>query len=76
MILKATGKPESLITTVTDRPGHDRRYALSSAKVESETGWRPQMPFEEGLAFPIGWYRRTANGWGGSFRASIRSITA
>ena len=60
MILKATGKSESLMTRVTDRPGHDRRYALSSAKIESETGWRPQMPFEEGLAFTIDWYRRNS----------------
>ena len=60
MILQATGKPESLMTTVTDRPGHDRRYALSSAKIEAETGWSPQMPFEEGLAFTVDWYRRNA----------------
>jgi dTDP-glucose 4,6-dehydratase len=62
MILKATGKPESLMTTVTDRPGHDRRYALSSAKIERETGWHPQMPFEEGLAYTIDWYRKN-NEW-------------
>ena len=42
MILKATGKPESLMTTVTDRPGHDRRYALTSEKLEQETGWKPR----------------------------------
>ena len=60
MILQATGKPESLMTTVTDRPGHDRRYALSSAKIEAEIGWSPQMPFEEGLAFTVDWYRRNA----------------
>lgn len=57
MILQATGKPESLMTTVTDRPGHDRRYALSSEKLERETGWRPEMPFEVGLAETIDWYR-------------------
>lgn len=57
MILKATGQPESLMTTVTDRPGHDRRYALSSAKIEAETGWRPHVPFEQGLAQTIEWYR-------------------
>ena len=55
-ILKATGKPESLMTQVTDRPGHDRRYALSSAKVQRETGWSPIVPFEEGLARTIAWY--------------------
>ncbi len=56
-ILAATGKPESLMKTVTDRPGHDRRYALSSEKLERETGWKPEMPFDEGLASTIQWYR-------------------
>ncbi len=56
-ILAATGKPESLMTTVTDRPGHDRRYALSSEKLIRETGWEPQMGFDDGLAQTIGWYR-------------------
>jgi dTDP-glucose 4,6-dehydratase len=58
MILKATGKPESLMTTVTDRPGHDRRYALTSEKLERETGWSAQVPFEEGLQSTVDWYRR------------------
>jgi dTDP-glucose 4,6-dehydratase len=61
-ILAATGKPESLMETVTDRPGHDRRYALSSEKVMRETGWRPQVSFEEGLAATIKWYRQNS-GW-------------
>jgi dTDP-glucose 4,6-dehydratase len=61
-ILSATGKPESLMETVTDRPGHDRRYALSSEKVMRETGWRPQVSFEEGLAATIDWYRQNT-GW-------------
>jgi len=59
-ILKITGKPESLITRVADRPGHDRRYALSSAKLERETGWAPQMNFDEGLQATIDWYRNNA----------------
>jgi dTDP-glucose 4,6-dehydratase len=58
MILKATGKPESLMTTVTDRPGHDRRYALTSEKLEHETGWKPEVPFEEGLPATVDWYTR------------------
>jgi dTDP-glucose 4,6-dehydratase len=57
MILRATGKPETLMTTVTDRPGHDRRYALRSDKVQGETGWTPLMSFEEGLALTIHWYQ-------------------
>jgi dTDP-glucose 4,6-dehydratase len=59
-ILAATGKPESLIRYVTDRPGHDRRYALSSEKIERETGWAPRMPFEEGLAATVDWYRKNS----------------
>jgi dTDP-glucose 4,6-dehydratase len=56
-ILQVTGKPESLMQTVADRPGHDRRYALSSAKITAETGWRPQVDFEAGLASTIAWYQ-------------------
>jgi dTDP-glucose 4,6-dehydratase len=56
-ILKATGTPESLMKTVEDRPGHDRRYALSSAKLMRETGWAPSVEFEAGLARTVEWYR-------------------
>jgi dTDP-glucose 4,6-dehydratase len=56
-ILTITGRPESLMTTVKDRPGHDRRYALSSEKIERETGWSPQMSFEQGLAYTVDWYK-------------------
>jgi dTDP-glucose 4,6-dehydratase len=58
MILNAVGRPDSLMRTVTDRPGHDRRYALTSEKLERETGWAPQVPFEEGLQFTVDWYRK------------------
>jgi dTDP-glucose 4,6-dehydratase len=61
-ILAATGKPESLIRYVADRPGHDRRYALSSAKIERQTGWAPAMDFERGLAATVDWYRANP-GW-------------
>jgi dTDP-glucose 4,6-dehydratase len=57
MLLALTGKPESLIQYVVDRPGHDRRYALSSEKLMRETGWRPVVDFEAGLARTIQWYR-------------------
>jgi len=57
-ILDAVGKPHSLMQTVKDRPGHDRRYALSSEKLMRETGWKPEKPFEEGLQATIDWYRR------------------
>ena len=56
-VLALTGKSESLIQYVTDRPGHDRRYALSSEKLMRETSWRPLMDFETGLAKTIDWYR-------------------
>lgn len=56
-ILAITGRPSSLIQYVTDRPGHDRRYALSSEKLMRETGWKPEMNFEQGLAATVGWYR-------------------
>jgi dTDP-glucose 4,6-dehydratase len=57
MILNAVGKPDSLMKTVTDRPGHDRRYALTSEKLERETGWATRVPFEEGLQSTVDWYR-------------------
>ncbi len=57
-ILAATDRPENLMTRVTDRPGHDRRYALNCEKLQAHTGWRPEMPFEEGLALTIEWYRK------------------
>jgi dTDP-glucose 4,6-dehydratase len=55
-LLYLTGEPGSLIEYVTDRPGHDRRYALSSEKLMRETGWRPEMDFETGLERTIQWY--------------------
>ena len=55
-ILKQLGKPESLITFVTDRPGHDLRYAIDSSKVEKELGWDRTYNFEEGIKETIDWY--------------------
>ncbi len=57
LILKQLGKPSSLMTTVTDRPGHDRRYAITTEKIEKATGWQAEVPFEAGLAQTIQWYR-------------------
>jgi dTDP-glucose 4,6-dehydratase len=56
LILQFLGKPESLIRFVPDRPGHDRRYALDCSKIERELGWRPEIPFERGLAETVRWY--------------------
>jgi dTDP-glucose 4,6-dehydratase len=55
-ILRELQKPESLIRFVTDRPGHDRRYAMNSAKLEAELGWRPEHDFAAGLAATVRWY--------------------
>lgn len=60
-ILAATGKPESLLKTVEDRPGHDRRYAITSEKILKETGWAPQVEFEQGLADSVAWYMRNSD---------------
>jgi len=57
MVLRATGQTEDLIEYVGDRPGHDRRYALSSEKLMRETGWQPVMNFETGMAKTVAWYR-------------------
>ncbi len=61
-ILRLTGKPESLIRPVTDRPGHDRRYSLDSGKVH-ELGWRPRHPFPDALAETVRWYREHEAWW-------------
>jgi dTDP-glucose 4,6-dehydratase len=62
-ILAATDRDESLIEYVTDRPGHDRRYSLSSAKVR-ELGWEPSRRFSEGLHQTVEWYRDNEWWWG------------
>lgn len=56
-ILDALGKPHDLIKFVTDRLGHDRRYAIDPTKAETELGWKPQVTWEEGLAATLAWYR-------------------
>jgi len=56
-ILEVTGRPSSLIKYVQDRPGHDRRYALSNQKLTQETGWRPTVDFDDGLQLTVRWYR-------------------
>lgn len=55
-ILQRLGKPESLITFVKDRPGHDRRYAIDASKLERELDWRPAVSFEQGISQTIEWY--------------------
>jgi dTDP-glucose 4,6-dehydratase len=67
-ILELTGRDESLIEHVTDRPGHDRRYSLSSDKLRAELGWAAQVRFADGLARTVAWYRDNEDWW-----APIRS---
>lgn len=55
-ILRALNKPESLIRFVTDRPGHDLRYAINATKIERELGWTPQTKFDAGIQTTIQWY--------------------
>src|SRR5690606_26965443 len=53
---REVGESEKLITYVTDRPGHDRRYAIDANKIKNELGWEPSVTFEEGLSICIDWY--------------------
>jgi dTDP-glucose 4,6-dehydratase len=63
-VIELTGAEESLIEHVTDRPGHDRRYSLSSEKLRTELGWEAQVHFAEGLERTVAWYRENEEWWG------------
>lgn len=60
MLLRILDRPESLLTPVTDRLGHDRRYAVDWSKIRREFDWTPEIPFEEGLRRTVDWYRANA----------------
>lgn len=60
MLIRLLGRDESSIRYVTDRPGHDLRYAIDCSKAERELGWQPEVPFEAGLAETIRWYQANA----------------
>lgn len=60
-LLHALGKPRSLIRFVTDRPGHDRRYAIDPALVETDLGWQPRETWESGLGKTIAWYKENSD---------------
>jgi dTDP-glucose 4,6-dehydratase len=62
-VLAAAGKPAALKTIVPDRPSHDRRYLLDSAKLRTELGWRPQTAFDEGLRQTVEWYAENRAWW-------------
>jgi dTDP-glucose 4,6-dehydratase len=63
LILQNLGKPESLITYVKDRLGHDQRYAIDSSKIQHELGWQPSYIFEQGIAETIKWYMDNQTWW-------------
>ena len=63
IILEKLGKPESLITYVTDRPGHDMRYAIDPTKIHNELGWLPETKFEDGIEQTIDWYLNNKEWW-------------
>jgi len=67
-LLRLTGKPESLLQYVADRPGHDRRYALNSRKIEGELGWKPEISLEDGIRQTIEWYKDNSK-WVSDVRA-------
>ena len=56
-ILRIVDKPESLIRFVTDRPGHDRRYAMDSSRIQNELGWKPAHSFDDAIQRTVAWYR-------------------
>ncbi len=63
LILKKLQKPESLITFVKDRPGHDKRYAIDAAKMKTELQWQPKYIFEQAIEKTIEWYLENKNWW-------------
>jgi dTDP-glucose 4,6-dehydratase len=76
-ILALTGRPRDLVTYVSDRPGHDRRYALDSSRLRA-AGWTPRRTFEEGLAETVEWYRAHRSWWeavkSGAYRDYYRAL--
>ncbi|MFC1968111.1 dTDP-glucose 4,6-dehydratase [Chloroflexota bacterium] len=62
-LLELLDKPTSLIQFVSDRPAHDRRYALDTTKIAEELGWKPVYSFEEALAITVDWYRENESWW-------------
>jgi len=62
-ILSRLEKPESLIEFVKDRPAHDRRYAMDASKLKKETGWEPEVDFDEGLGVTVDWYSENSKWW-------------
>ena len=62
-VLRELNKPESLIAHVTDRKGHDRRYAIDPGKIQEELGWQPVTKFEDGIRRTVAWYLKNRHWW-------------
>ena len=62
-ILELLGKPESLITYVTERKGHDLRYAIDPTKIHTELGWLPETKFDDGIVKTVSWYLENQEWW-------------
>lgn len=76
LICRELGKPESLITYVEDRKGHDLRYAIDPAKISRELGWAPETPFESGIRRTIRWYLDHPDWWGDILSGKYREYYA
>jgi dTDP-glucose 4,6-dehydratase len=63
LILQNLKKEEDLIEFVKDRPGHDRRYAIDSTKIQTELGWKPEFQFDSAIQQTIEWYLENKNWW-------------
>lgn len=78
LLLKQLGKPQSLITFVKDRLGHDRRYAIDASKIMRELGWKPSVTFEQGLRETVDWYLSHEPWWrriiSGEYREYYRTM--
>ena len=80
LLLAIMDKPESLLTSVTDRLGHDRRYAVDCSLIRCELGWKPEIPLEEGLRATVEWYASnrewTAHARSGEYRTYYERVYA
>jgi dTDP-glucose 4,6-dehydratase len=74
-ILSMLGKPESLVCFVSDRPGHDLRYAINAQKARAELGWTPKTGFADGLRKTVAWYQDNEGWWGNILNGSYRNLS-
>ena len=75
-VLRALGKPESLIQFVADRPGHDRRYAMNISKIRRDLGWRPRQGLDDGLRETVNWYVEHRRWWERVLSEAYRAANA